>query len=324
MANLPLLSFVIPVRNDAVRLRRCLESILTDGYPSDRREIVVVDNGSSDGSSGVARECGARVLELPGLSVAALRNRGAAAARGDFLAFVDADNELTKGWTQAAVEVLSSGTASAVGDLYHAPPEGTWVQTAYDAFRSHLDRAREAAWLGSGNLAVAANAFRDVGGFDTTLVTCEDVDLCQRLRSRGHSLLADPRLYSVHHGDPATLRRLFVGELWRGRDNLRVSLRGPLAWREVPSIAIPVVQLACLASVAGGGIWAIADRRGLVVAGAGVAVFLSLTGLRTVRMAMNARPRSWWRWAQFCCVALVYDLARATALVVRHGHHRSR
>ena len=58
--DLPRVSFVIPVQDDEVRLRRCLESIARNGYPADRREVVVVDNGSRDGSGRVAVEVGAR------------------------------------------------------------------------------------------------------------------------------------------------------------------------------------------------------------------------------------------------------------------------
>ena len=48
---------------------------------------------------------------------------------------------------------------------------------------------------------------------------------------------------NVHFGDPATLWDLFRGELWRGRDNLRISLRGPLTWRGLPSVVIPIVDV---------------------------------------------------------------------------------
>jgi hypothetical protein len=46
-----------------------------------------------------------------------------------------------------------------------------------------------------------------------------------------------------HFGDPATLGELFRGELWRGRDNLRVSLRGPVDWRDLPSVIVPLLWL---------------------------------------------------------------------------------
>src|SRR3954471_429281 len=93
----PRISFVVPVRNDAEGLRRCLASIRAQGDV----EIVVVDNGSSDGSVDVARTFGAKVIELPGAPVSTLRNRGVATSGGDFIAFVDADMQLGAGWLQA-------------------------------------------------------------------------------------------------------------------------------------------------------------------------------------------------------------------------------
>jgi glycosyltransferase involved in cell wall biosynthesis len=70
-ACLPTVSFVIPVLNDATGLARCLGSIKSNDYPGERLEVIVVDNGSTDGSDDVAVRAGATVLRLPGLSVAA-------------------------------------------------------------------------------------------------------------------------------------------------------------------------------------------------------------------------------------------------------------
>lgn len=80
-------SFIIPVKDDVTRLRSCLDRIIA-GTPADTSvEIVVADNGSTDDSADVARGAGAIVLALPGLRLGDLRNRAAAAARGDVLAF---------------------------------------------------------------------------------------------------------------------------------------------------------------------------------------------------------------------------------------------
>src|SRR5687768_2903499 len=80
------ISFVIPVRDDAARLRACLTSIAAGDYPADLVEVIVVDNGSVDGSPETAEAAGARVLRRPGLRPSELRNDGAAAARGHIVA----------------------------------------------------------------------------------------------------------------------------------------------------------------------------------------------------------------------------------------------
>src|SRR4051812_14777393 len=79
------ITFIVPVRNDANRLKRCLQSLAFSKLPAVSIEMVVVDNGSTDASREVARAAGAVVLELPGLRVGALRNRGAQVARGNIL-----------------------------------------------------------------------------------------------------------------------------------------------------------------------------------------------------------------------------------------------
>ena len=315
-------SFVIPVRDDAVRLRGCLESIARSEYPRRLVDLIVVDNGSADGSAGVAQAAGARVLLRPGLRPAELRNQGAAVARGRIIAFVDADHEIDRGWIRAAVDVLSAPGVAAAGDAYSAPANGTWVQRAYDAFRRRRPGRHEVEWLGSGNLAVSRDCLTALGGFDTSLETCEDVDLCQRLRRLGYRVVSDARLKSVHFGDPRTLGALFRGELWRGRDNVRASLRGPLTLRSLSSVLIPMLDVAALGvALIGALAWPIGGSRLLIAAAVTMGGFSALrAGVMVSRSArVGARDT-----LAALAVACVYDVARALALVVRAPHHRGR
>jgi hypothetical protein len=315
----PVLSFIIPVRNDADRLHRCLESIRATAGAMPV-EIIVADNGSTDDSTGVARAAGARVVDLPGVRVAEVRNLAAALATGSLLAFVDADHELDRGWSEAAVQVLQDPSVSAVGAQYHAPVEGTWVQRTYDRLRQHQPGSRPVDWLPSGNLVIRRAAFEKTGGFDASLETCEDVDLCQRLTRQGGRLLEVDRLRSVHRGDPATLSALFRGELWRGRDNLRVSLRVPLTRQTAPSVAAPLITLGALAAlVVGLATWPFG---GWWLAALGIGWVGALTIARALALARRApvAERNFRLAAQAWIVSIVYDTARALALVARSGH----
>jgi hypothetical protein len=312
---------VIPVRNDAVRLGACLESIARGTPAGVPVEVVVADNGSTDDSVGVARGAGAEVLELPGARLGELRNRAAAHARGSILAFVDADHEIAPAWIPAAIETLS-GAAAAVGAPCYAPSPGTWVQRCYDRLRRHPAAQEPVEWLGSGNLAVRREAFEAAGGFDVSLETCEDVDLCRKLRAGGGVLVADHRMRNVHHGDPRTLGQVFVGELWRGRDNLRVSLRAPRTGRTLASAAIPVVNLA--AAVTGAVGLATMSPAGATVAGAAAALLLLTVGLRTARMLNGGSPAAPMDWPRAFAVAAAYEGGRALASVGRVGYRRRR
>ena len=314
-----MISFVIPVRDDAERLKRCLERITESAPQGCDLEIVVADNGSTDQSAAVAREAGAVVIDAPGLNVSSLRNLAAAKASGAVLAFVDADNEIVPGWVAAALDALAMKRTGAVGAPYHPPVPGTWVQRVYDGLRRHPKDLEIVEWLGSGNLAIRRDVFDEVQGFDATLETCEDVDLCRKLRAAGYVLLADRRMKNVHHGDPATLRAVFFGELWRGRDNIRVSLRRPLSARTVASAIIPAANLGVLALL-GAGLLS-RSTAGLIVAAGAAGVLISSVVLRASAISRTGGIAD---WPKAIAVAAAYEAGRALALAGRFGHGRRR
>ena len=318
----PTVSFIVPVRNDEIRLRKCLQSLQANRPFGLDPEIIVVDNGSSDASAAVARAAGARVLHCPGLRVSELRNRGAAAATGQILAFVDADHEIATDWAKHAIEALGATSVGAVGAAYRAPVNGTWVQKTYDLLRRHHREIRDVEWLASGNMAIRRGSFAQVGGFDETLETCEDVDLSWRLRTAGMRIVHDPGLRSTHLGDPASLAEVFRGELWRGRDNIRASIRGFVGLRDLVSTAVPVIQLILMilalvgtATVSAPGFWA---------ASIGIVGFLCVTSARAFRMLDQSEQVTARLCGQALMVAAVYDLARALSLIRPADHAQRR
>ncbi len=308
-----------------------MRSILANDYPRELIEIIVVDNGSTDESAAVARDGGAIVLRCDSGSVAELRNRGARAALGSIIAFVDSDHEIDSLWISTAVAILANPAIAATGAAYLAEPSANWVQLQYDRLRDRPATRQDVNWLGSGNFAVKRLPFESVGGFNPRLTACEDVDLCNRLLGAGHRIVADPGLRSVHFGDPRTLKALFLGELWRGRDNLRVTFSGPRTLRHFRSALIPVTVLALLA----GGLLA------LLIGYPGLALGCSLLSVAPaflkashmlqrrrrqdnsvpspVRSVMVAGRRA----IEALAVAVVFDMARALALLAR-GSHRAR
>lgn len=315
------LSFIVPVRNDAAGLRRCLATIRSQSRDA---EILIADNGSVDGSPDVARAFGATVLDLPGLSVSALRNRAAACARGTLLAFVDADMQIAPGWVDAALAGFTDPGVAAVGADYTAPPHATWVQRLYDGMRDHRPGVGETRWLASGNMVVRRDAFEQLRGFDETLSTCEDWDFCMRLREQRLRLLSDADLRSSHFGDPSTLAALFRGELWRGRDNLRVSLRRTPALRDVPGIVTPLLWLAAMAAFITGLV--LGPMLGIEAAlwlTAPLAAALLLSSIRAVRIWRRVRAKQAGNLAGAWLVALAYDVARALAVIVPIPHRRA-
>ena len=218
---------------------------------------------------------------------------------------------------RSAVESMARPDVVAVGAPCRPPEEATWVQRMYDRLRRHDPGSRPVEWLGSGNMAVRRAAFEAVNGFDTSLETCEDVDLCRKLRAAGGILLGDARLHNVHYGDPATLASVFSGELWRGRDNLRVSLRPPRTWRTLASAAIPLTILTALVvmlvGLVSGTAW------GWIAATTALLCLFGLALARSGKMVWR-HGRVLREWPIAFAVACAYDLGRALALAARAGY----
>ena len=157
-------------------------------------------------------------------------------------------------------------------------------------------------------------------GFDATLETCEDVDLCHRVKSIGLQIVGDARLVSIHHGDPKTLWDVFHDELWRGRDNLRVSFRRPLSWSSLPSAIIPVVDVLMIAAEVLGLVATVWSARGLVASSVAMSVVAAGALLKVARAwARDGNPSVGGILPAFI-VACVYDVGRALALISRVSH----
>uniref|UniRef100_A0A831XMY8 Mycofactocin system glycosyltransferase n=1 Tax=Geobacter metallireducens TaxID=28232 RepID=A0A831XMY8_GEOME len=211
----PSVSIVIPVKDRAGELRRCLASLNDLSYPQDLIQVIVVDDGSSDDSAEVARRAGALVIPSGGTGrgPAAARNKGAVAARGDILAFIDSDCTASREWLAELIPLFDDHRTAAVGGLV----DGMCTESAvdrYEAVMSSLSlgsRERTGSggddtfYLPSCNLLVRRLAFRSVDGFDETMYVGEDVDLTWRLRDHGWTIVYLPK-GRVHHEHRSTLR----------------------------------------------------------------------------------------------------------------------
>lgn len=234
---------IVPVRNDAKRLRVLLESLRQQ---TRAHALVVVDNGSSDESRSVAASFGAKVLDGSGLKVGALRNLGVANSQSVWVAFCDSDHEVPVDWLQTGLDALKHYPGKTViGSHYLAPKESTWVQSAWAIHRLRaMGRgAEETEWLGAGNMMLRREDFDSIGGFSENLVAAEDVDLCHRLRGAGGRVICDPAVRSFHHGEPKTLAIFLRKEYWRGSSGLKAWLKSGCPMSDIPSFIWPLWHL---------------------------------------------------------------------------------
>ena len=203
-------SIVIPVKDRAEELQRCLASLARLNYPQELLQVIVVDDGSSDGSPDVARRSGALVVPSGGTGrgPAAARNVGASHACGDILAFIDSDCTASSDWLAELLPVFTDEQTAAVGGMV----DGMCTESAIDRYEVVMSSlslgARERTgnvgddtfYLPSCNLLVRRRTFLGVNGFDDTMHVGEDVDLTWRLRDEGWTISYLPlgRVYHEH------------------------------------------------------------------------------------------------------------------------------
>ena len=190
-------SVIIPVKNDLSGIQRLVGSLRQQTVP---HELIVVDNGSTDGTLEFLESQGIRLLNGPGLTVGSLRNRGVEISTGIYIAFADSDHEVGPDWLEKGREVLDSNPdIVACGAHYLPPANGTWVQKSWAIHRLRNTDSKEVEWLASGNLFVRREKFLEIQGFNESLIAAEDVDLCHRLRVKGGKVFHDPGIASIHH-----------------------------------------------------------------------------------------------------------------------------
>lgn len=211
----PTVSVVIPVKDRAAELRRCLESVWAIDYPRELLQVIVVDDGSSDSSASVAASLGALVIPSGGRGrgPAAARNAGASVAGGEILAFIDSDCTASGKWLAELIPAFSDANVVAVGGFVDGMCRESAVDR-YEAVMSSLSlggreqvgaSGDDTFYLPSCNLLVRRAPFTRAGGFNEAMHVGEDVDLTWRLRDLGWTIAYLP-VGRVYHEHRSTLR----------------------------------------------------------------------------------------------------------------------
>jgi glycosyltransferase involved in cell wall biosynthesis len=237
----PRFSVVIPAFNAAATLARAIESVRAQSWPA--HEIIVVDDGSTDATADVARRFGdeVRLIRQPNSGVSVARNAGAAAAMGDWLAFLDADDwyapdriRLHAAWIaeDARLDCLT-------GDYEYRDADGALLGTSmaqHESGRMMLAKAAGAERIvmetpaelaafvadhfgDTHTLSVPRARFVELGGYPTGFRVCEDVHFLTRLVAGSRRIGVICRSLGVYviHGGSATRRNPVAAQ----RENVR-------------------------------------------------------------------------------------------------------
>jgi glycosyltransferase involved in cell wall biosynthesis len=221
----PLISVVIPAYNGERFLGQAIETALEQEY--DPLEVIVVDDGSEDGTAEVAQSHPVRYLWQPNAGVAAARNTGIAAAQGELIAPLDQDDLWDPSKLSRQAQVLEERPELGYVDcrmrwfLEPGTPMPAWAEP-------EVFEQGGAAFVTSSMLA-RRSAFETVGLFDTSYVIGSDTDWFMRARDAGLPSFVIDEVLVRHrlHGANATY------EVWRMKPELTRALRESIRRRRV-------------------------------------------------------------------------------------------
>lgn len=308
-------SIIIPAFNEARVIGKCLDSLTRLDFPPGYFEVILVDNGSADATVQIAKSFADRlnltVLQKHGVKISALRNLGANAASSAILAFLDADCLPPPSWLTDILALAPKDGTGVVGAHYLLPEDSTWVGRIWHVYQE-APKAGDVSHVPAGDMVMRREDFLRVRGFDESIQTNEDYELCDRVRKAGMPVRAFPHIGVVHLGTAQSLKIFYRKQCWHGTHVVKVFLRDPLHSDNKNAVLFAAYTLAGVAALVVTAVMAL-SRGGWIVPVIALGALLLPPMLMAVRRISAEQ-----KWADFIPLAslyLVYGLARARALL---------
>jgi glycosyltransferase involved in cell wall biosynthesis len=299
----PLVSVIMPVRNEAAYIERSLGAVLAQDYPADRLEILVVDGLSGDGTreavlAHAATRPNLRLLDNPAGIVPPGLNIGIRQARGEIIVRVDGHCEIAPDYVRLCVEHLLAGHEGAPIEAVGGPIEtvaesdeaaaialamSSWFGVGGSAFRTINDRALLVETVAFP--AYLQRTLQRLGPFDEELVRNQDDEYNYRLLKSGGRILLTPNIRSRYYSR-SSLRSLWRQYYQYGYWKVRVMQKHPRQMR-ARQFAPPALVGGLLGSAVLGLVW----RPFWGLLGAVAALYLLVNALASLSLSRRHAPR---------------------------------
>ena len=186
-------SVIIPAYNEENSIAKTLKTLVNQDY-SEKFEVIVVDNGSTDGTKDEVKKfqkkLDIKVIDEPKKGRGTARATGANEAKGEFLFYTDADAKVPKHWISGLMKYFEDPETVAVSGPWKVVDVKGFTQFFLNNFQDlavlPYTLASGMHWLTGFHMAIRKSAYAKVGGFDPELNAHEDIDISERLRKVGN------------------------------------------------------------------------------------------------------------------------------------------
>jgi glycosyltransferase involved in cell wall biosynthesis len=244
------ISAVVCTFNRAQYLRKAIRSLLDQTLPSEDYEIIVVDNGSTDGTAEMVRDefpCVSNLnyIREPVLGLSQARNKGWRCATGDYVAYLDDDAVASPSWLENILRVFETvrpmpGCVGGKVELIWEASRPKWLSEEMVGYLTKVDLAKtpvivnDTQWLAGANMAFPRGRLEELSGFDlglgrksNKLLSMEEIQVQRKLQNKGYNCFYDPEVSVKHHVPPSRLtQKWFLRRAyWQGVSNALVEIQ---------------------------------------------------------------------------------------------------
>jgi cellulose synthase/poly-beta-1,6-N-acetylglucosamine synthase-like glycosyltransferase len=250
---LPKVSVIVASMNNEETIEECLQALLAQNYPADNIEIILMDGGSKDKTTEIAKKYPVKVVTIH-LNAPAAYNYALKIASHPILGFVDSDAKVEKDWLKKLTPRLNEPKVAGVsGSIDTWNMNNPWAKSIGYELKTRYSRiGKYTGRIATMNLLLKKSVIEEVGGWDEKLPSQYDTDFGYRMSAKGYRIAYEPSSVCYHFNRP-TIKAYYRQQLQYGRNTIKLYFKhGRLArGDEITDLGMniqPILILALIAS----------------------------------------------------------------------------